>query len=89
MTLQWTGPGVVQLPAVSVVVALQSLEPVGVLAQPGAVQQVLEGGRHVEVLVDGERHAVVHVVEQAVRPLVDGPHRVVHSHLEVRGKETF
>lgn len=77
-------PGVEQLPALSVVILLQALEPMGGLAQPGAVQQVLEGGGHVEVLVDGEGHAVVHVVEKVVRPLVDGAHWVVHGNLKQR-----
>ena len=66
---------------VPVVVLLQGLEPACGLSGQGVVQQVLEGGRDVEVLVYGEGHAVVEVVEQAVRPLVDGADRVVHGHL--------
>lgn len=76
------GPEVKQLPALPVVILLQGLEPVCGLAQPGAVQQVLEGGRHVQVLVDGEGHAVVQVVEKVVRPLVDRADRVVHGNLK-------
>lgn len=64
-------PGVVQLPALPVVILLQGFEPVCGLAQPGAVQQVLEGGGHVQVLVHGERHAVVKVVEEVEGPVVD------------------
>lgn len=56
------------------------------LLQPGAVQQVLEGGGHVQVLVNGEGHAVVQVVEQVVHPLVDGAHRVVHGNLQSAGE---
>lgn len=60
---------------------MQGLEPAcGPLGQ-GVIQQVLEGGRDIEVLVYGEGHAVVEVVEQAVRSLVDGADRVVHGHL--------
>lgn len=74
-------PGVVQLPALSVVILLQAFEPVCRLTLHGAVQQVLEGGGHVQVLVDGEGHAVVKVVEKVVRPLVDRAGRVVHGYL--------
>lgn len=58
------------------------------LAQPGAVQQVLEGRGHVQVLVDGEGHAVVHVVEEVVRPLLDRADGVVHGHLEEQKHKT-
>lgn len=75
-------PGVVQLPALSVVILLQAFEPVCGLTQPGAVQQVLEGRWHVQVLVYGEGHAVVQVVEEVVRPLVDGARWVVHGYLQ-------
>lgn len=81
-------PGVVQLPALSVVILLQALEPVCGLLQSGAVQQVLEGGGHVQVLVNGEGHAVVQVMEQVVRPLVDGAARVVHGHLKSTGQRS-
>lgn len=75
-------PGVVQLPALSIVILLQAFEPVCGLPQPGAVQQVLEGGWHIQVLVDGEGHAVVEIVEKVVRPLVDRAGWVVHGDLK-------
>ena len=75
-------PGVEQLPALSVVILLQALEPVRRLTQPGAVQQVLEGGGHVQVLVNREGHSVVQVVEKVVRPLVDRADWVVHGDLK-------
>lgn len=56
------------------------------LLSPGAVQQVLEGGGHVQVLVNGEGHAVVQVMEQVVHPLVDGAGRVVHGYLKSTGQ---
>lgn len=44
----------------------------------------LEGGRHVEVLVDGEGHAEVEVVDELVLARAHGAHRVVHRDLVVR-----
>ena len=79
-------PGVVQLPALSVVILLQAFKPVCGLLLPGAVQQVLEGRGHVQVLVYGEGHAVLQVVEEVVRPLVDGADRVLHGNLESKGE---
>lgn len=58
------------------------------LLHSGAVQQVLEGGGHVQVLVNGEGHAVVQVVEQVVHPLVDGADRVVHGDLQSAGERS-
>lgn len=75
-------PGVVQLPALSVVILLQAFEPVCGLTQPAAVQQVLKGRGHVQVLVNGEGHAVVKVVEKVVGPHVDRAHWVVHGYLK-------
>lgn len=61
----------------------------GGLTAPGAVQQVLKGGGHIQVLIYGEGHAVVQVVEKVVRPLEDGASWVVHGNLkrEKRGSE--
>lgn len=87
----WDGcgpPEVEELPALPVVVLLQALEPVRGLAQPGAVQQVLEGRGHVQVLVDREGHAVVHVVEEVVRALLDRADGVVHGHLAKQNHKT-
>lgn len=85
---RWDRPGVVQLPALPVVIPLQALEPVCGLLQSGAVQKVLEGGGHVQVLVNGEGHAVVQVMEQVVRPLVDGAGGVVHGYLKSAGERS-
>lgn len=88
LLLRGDAPGVVQLPALSVVILLQTLEPVRGLLTHGAVQQVLEGGGHVQVLVNGEGHAVVQVMEQVVHPLVDGAGRVVHGYLKLKGQRS-
>lgn len=56
--------------------------------QPGAVQQILEGWGHIQVLVDREGHAVVHVVEEVVHPLLDRADRVVHGHLAKQKHKT-
>ena len=52
-----------------------------VLPVHGAVQEVLEGRGHVEVLVDHEGHSEVHVVNQLKAFGAYGPHRVEHGHL--------
>lgn len=61
----------------------------GGLTAPGAVQQVLKGGGHIEVLIYWEGHAVVQVLEKVVRPLEDGANWVVHGNLkgEKQGSE--
>lgn len=79
---EWDRPGVVQLPPLPVVILLQAFEPVCGLTTPGPVQDVLEGGRHIQVLVNWKGHAIVEVVEKAECPLVDRSHRVEHSHLK-------
>lgn len=75
-------PGVKQLPALSVIILIQGFEPVCRLLQPRAVQQILKGGRHVQILVDGEGHPVVKVLEKVIRPPVDGASWVVHGYLK-------
>jgi len=83
LALGGVAAAVEELPAVPVVVLVQGLVPVGWLPGPGAVEQVLESGRDVEVLVDGEGHLVVEVVDEAELLVLDGSHGVVHGHLVV------
>lgn len=79
--LCWVRVCVVQLPALTVVILLQRFEPARGLACLGVVQQVLEGGRHIQVLVNGKGHPVVEVVNQVEGPLVHRSHGVVHGDL--------
>lgn len=51
------------------------------LLSKSPIQQVLEGGRNIEVLVDGERHQVVQILYEFVAGRSHHPHGVVHGHL--------
>ena len=44
-----------------------------------ALQDVLEGGRKVEVLVDGEGHSEVDVVDEFVLAAAHHSHRIIHG----------
>ena len=70
-----------ELPLVAVVVIPQFLEPEGFLAMCGAIEQVLECWRHVEVLVYHEGHAEVHVVDELEAFGAYRAHRVEHGDL--------
>lgn len=74
---------VVQLPTLPVVVMVEILIPAGGAAGHSAVQEVLEGGRHVEVLVDGKGHLEIEVVHEAEGLVVHGAHGVGHGDLVV------
>jgi len=56
------------------------------LTQPGAVQKVLKGGCHVQILIDGEGHAVMQVVKKVIRPQVNRASWVVHGYLKSKGE---
>ena len=45
------------------------------------VQEVQKGGGDIEVLVNGEGHAIVEVVNQVKGPLVHRSHGIVHGDL--------
>ena len=51
------------------------------LLSPCPIQQVLEAGRNVEVLIDGERHEMVQILDEFVAGRAHHPHGVVHGHL--------
>ena len=51
------------------------------LLSPRPIQQILEAGRNVEVLIDGERHEMVQVLDEFVAGRPHHPHGVVHGHL--------
>ena len=72
---------VVHLPLGAIVVLLQGLVPRQLLSPLSAVQNVLEAEREVEVLVDGEGHPEVEVVDELEAASPDHSHRVVHGDL--------
>ena len=74
---------VIELPALPVVVVMQVLIPACGLASCGAIQEVLEGWRDIEVLVDGEGHLEVEIVYKVEVLVVHGAHGVGHGDLVV------
>lgn len=86
---------VIELPALPVVVAVQVLVPARGLASHRAIQEILEGGRDVEVLVDGKGQPEVEVVHEAEVLVLHRAHGVGHGDLVValaaedRGPEGF
>lgn len=74
---------IVEFPAFPVVVMVEILVPACGLACHGAVQEVLEGRRNIEILVDGKRHLEAEVVNEAEVLVVHGAHGVGHGDLMV------
>lgn len=68
-----------ELPAFPVVVVMQVLVPARGPAGCGAIQEVLEGWRDVEVLVNGKGHLEVEVVHKVEVLVVHGAHGVGHG----------